>query len=293
MKDKDILLRIIKIEKTILKLYKKLYDLEINNLKDTKKYKELLNNLRLSILIEDDLFKNIDKQKLKKYLNNINCSYLLNTLSDFDFLFNKYEHLYIAKRLYEIINYQEDDLLKNLIKEDNEIYFLDQIESLSKYNREYIDRFIECKYILAFLNKNIELELLSNNFNINNSLVSKSYAILNDIEKDDYDLIFCDYLSNNLYKYMMYFLEIKSLNNLDQNDIIKIIYYQVLIKSITVFADIGLLNSLLFDIYDILDKESVNKAIINRIKYILNNQDSIKNEANILIIERIKDESSK
>lgn len=293
MKDKDILLRIIKIEKTILKLYKKLYDLEINNLKDTKKYKELLNNLRLSILIEDDLFKNIDKQKLKKYLNNINCSYLLNTLSDFDFLFNKYEHLYIAKRLYERINYQEDDLLKNLIKEDNEIYFLDQIESLSKYNREYIDKFKECKYILAFLNKNIELELLSNNFNINNSLVSKSYAILNDIEKDDYDLTFCDYLSNNLYKYMMYFLEIKSLNNLDQNDIIKIIYYQVLIKSITVFADIGLLNSLLFDIYDILDKESVNKAIINRIKYILNNQDSIKNEANILIIERIKDESSK
>lgn len=292
MKDKATLLRIIKIEKTILEIYKRLYNLEINQ-KDTIEYKEQVNNLKLSILVEDDLFNSIDKQKLSKYLNNINCSHLLRTLNDFDFLLNKYEHLYIAKRLYERINYKENNLLKNLIKEDSKFYFLNQIESLIKCNKEYIDIFRKSKYILAFLNRNIELELLSNNFNINNYLISKSSAILNEITNDDYDLAFCDYLSNDLYKYIMYFLKIKCLNNLDKEEVIKIIYYQILIKTITVFASEGLLNNLLFDICDIIDKESVNKAIINRIKNILNNYVSIKNEANMLTIERIKDESSK
>ena len=92
MNDKDLLFRIIKIEKTILNLYCILYDLEINNKNDDLEYKRQINNLKISIEIEEELISKISLEKTKEFIKYLNDNNHLNTLSDFDFILNKYEH---------------------------------------------------------------------------------------------------------------------------------------------------------------------------------------------------------
>ena len=227
-KDIDLINKIIELTKKIFKIYTYLYQLEINNKKETPLYQEYLNNLELLLDIENDYYQDIPISNIDFYIKYSNRANTFQYFTDYTLILNDYSDSFIYKRIFNklfkiktsnrIKIYQEniDELGKTYFDIDNIIYqtihedvlnsFLFEIEKTN--NLDYQSELKRIKYIVSFLNQNIEKHLkynfhISNNLYISNRILSDTFMVL----EEDYQNILVNYYEKYISK------ELEHINN--------------------------------------------------------------------------------
>lgn len=215
---------LIKITKKIYLLYQRLYKLDIEDKKDTKEYKNIINQIS-SLKEEENKLYNLDFSKYEEYLSfisdklssNVNIKTIENIINlDYNnlhfqriliTLFNKMithkdagkelipKELTEMKELIKDINipklFNGSMILQDSIKEDILYTFLFFFEEEINYksNKYLKNKLLKIKYHTSFINQNIEKEMLKNNFNLSDlyltsELTSELYKIDNKLYKD-------------------------------------------------------------------------------------------------------------
>ena len=199
----DNLQKIIVISEKIIKIYNNLYNLEINNKKETNLYKKYISYLNLLTELESETYSSISENDLSLFVGIIKESDPNIKLNDFSLVINDKYNSYVYKRILNNLRYEnnkrlinlfekEDDelminslLLDNLILEDIINAFIFETESSIKKtdNINYKNSFKMIKYLLSYLNKSIENNL-KNGFNIPNKLFLTSTILIDN--QDDF-----------------------------------------------------------------------------------------------------------
>ncbi len=198
-KDIELLNKILDLSKKILKIYSILFKLEIKHLKPSKVYSRYLNYLDVLLDLEDEYYKMIPIEKIDLYITYSDRGKTFITFSDYSLIINDFYDFYFAKRVYNHLkkikdSYKISSYQKGFIKEDeffdqvkfieakieNEIaklflYYIEQ-EKKSLKNNDYKNGLTSIKYILSFLNMDIEKELTPN-FEINDNLYLTSQSL--------------------------------------------------------------------------------------------------------------------
>ncbi|MGM9876556.1 MAG: hypothetical protein ACI310_04940 [Bacilli bacterium] len=215
---------LIKIAKNIYSLYQILYKLDIEDKKNTKEYKDIIKQISILKEGENKLY-NLDFSKYEEYLSfildklssNVNVKTTENIINlnynNLHFqrilitLFNKMmnhkdagkkltpKELTEMQKLIKDINipklFNESIKLQDSIKEDilNAFLFFLEEEINYKSNKYLKNKLLKIKYHTAYINQNIEKEMLKNNFNLSDlyltsELTSELYKIDNKLYKD-------------------------------------------------------------------------------------------------------------
>ena len=267
----DKLQELIILSEKILKIYNKLYNLEINNLKNKDEYKKNIKYLNLLIELEDEIYSNLSDKDISLYIDIIKQSDFNIKLSDFSLIINDIHNSYNLKRILNslrfeynkrlIIYLQKENseemanslLLNKFISEDIINSYLFIIEnSFSKIkNMEYKTSLKMIKYIFSYLNKKIENKY-KNNFIIPSKiyLFSKQIANQYEINNKNYKKMLNDFYIENINK------ELNKIGILDNDD--NYIYFEY--KKI---LQINLIKA-----YIVLDKENIllKRKIYDKIK---------------------------
>lgn len=128
--DFELLNNLLKISKSIYILYKKLYELEINDKKEETEYKKTIEYLKVAIGVENEAYKKLklDYEKCDAYIN-----YIINDMLPEDYNYN-YES--IAKEDFSTITIQRVliHLIRKITKMDgeNNNIFKDILEELNR-----------------------------------------------------------------------------------------------------------------------------------------------------------------
>ena len=265
--------KILMISNKILVIYNNLYNLEINNQKNSLDYHRNLNYLDIVLELENNFYQKLNPKLISFYLHFLDPNRILKNLSDYHLIINDLNQIYPKKRIYnrlleiqnnylkekyDDINYKEISLLQRTLKEDINKLFLYYEEKEFNNNSNFKDTFTMTKYILSYLNKDIE-NSLKENFNDFNKLIllSKSTSDLLEIDEDRYQ--------NYIVKFFIIYIRQEMLEYLNSNPIfldekIKYLHQELLLKS---FLKIGIENSYIkTKIYDkILSRIFDNKMI--------------------------------
>ena len=265
--------KILMISNKILIIYNNLYNLEINNQKNSLDYHRNLNYLDIVLELENNFYQKLNPKLISFYLHFLDPNRILKNLSDYHLIINDLNQIYPKKRIYnrlleiqnnylkekyDDINYKEISLLQRTLKEDINKLFLYYEEKEFNNNSNFKDTFTMTKYILSYLNKDIE-NSLKENFNDFNKLIllSKSTSDLLEIDEDRYQ--------NYIVKFFIIYIRQEMLEYLNSNPIfldekIKYLHQELLLKS---FLKIGIENSYIkTKIYDkILSRIFDNKMI--------------------------------
>ena len=291
--------KIINITKHIDTLYTELYQLEINNKKDTVEYKEILDNLNSFIKLEEKTYKSIN---ITSFICEEFTIYILMNYLDPSF-FSKYYRKDIetimnqdySNRIYiRILNQMHNNItnLNNKSNIDNQIsqiynrdllalylFFLEEIKNIEPLSM-FKESFINQKYNISFINKAIESEMFYNNF-----IIPDTYYSIIHLFKDKN-------IETDKYKEMIkrQIDEIMKLSNMDyNNDIstISSIFRQCLIRSILLTMNDEDIN----DIESYFNK-TAQDSINNRSKDFIDNCfksiSSDKSKINVLSFKPIK-----
>jgi len=295
--DKLLLNKMFLLSNKIFKLYNTLYELEINNQKNSNLYLKNLKYLNLLIDIENDLYKNIPYKKIELYLEYSDRAKLFKKIGDLTLITRDFYELYIYKRVYNRLQsiensffiekyqnsniekkepyYDKATILYQIINEDffRSLIFEADIKSQEINNKDYKNNFILLKYIISFLNKNIETNYL-NNFKVEDQLIinNKAYSDMININPKDYDRIISNYYFNNIY------LELKNIINIVPNDY-KIMLYNVIIKAyMNINPNYIYLKNI---IYDIINTNS-NLIELNVLNHYRDNVSILRSERLVL-----------
>ena len=199
----DDLQKIIVISEKIIKIYNKLYNLEIDNKKETNLYKKNLSYLNLLIELEDEIYSHISEDNLSLFIDIIKESDPNTKLNDFSLLINDKYNSYVYKRILNNLRYENNKRLINLFeKEDNEtminsllldnlilediinaFIFETELSIKKTDNINYKNSFKMIKYLLSYLNKSTENNL-KNGFSIPNKLFLTSTILIDN--QDNY-----------------------------------------------------------------------------------------------------------
>jgi hypothetical protein len=308
-KNDEELNNVLSITKSINKLYKELFQLEMENKKDTKEYEQKLHYLSLARDIEDKKYKQLNFNEKKK--EQWGC-YITKYCIDENFLTN-YESVIVQNHdskeyrrilchltnrfLYydESLNTGIIDKLKlknfsmnqinNIVSYLNEsleidyirgyLYYLNSLNHKKEYQSLY-KYFIRSKYYLSFVNSNIEREMINNKFELSSDwyLGSKLYADLVNIDNDDFQ----DYINNYSFNVI--------LNSL----------YSILVFKDSEYSDgfLGssalIMNSFIKTGLKIIDKECFDK-LKTHYQLLINNKEFLKEHFNDHISKHMVDES--
>ena len=295
--DKLLLNKMFLLSNKIFKLYNTLYELEINNQKNSNLYLKNLKYLNLLIDIENDLYKNIPYKKIELYLEYSDRAKLFKKIGDLTLITRDFYELYIYKRVYNRLQsiensffiekyqnsniekkepyYDKATILYQIINEDffRSLIFEADIKSQEINNKDYKNNFILLKYIISFLNKNIETNYL-NNFKVEDQLIinNKAYSDMININPKDYDRIISNYYFNNIY------LELKNIINIVTNDY-KIMLYNLIIKAyMNINPNYIYLKNI---IYDIINTNS-NLIELNVLNHYRDNVSILRSERLVL-----------
>jgi len=228
--------------KNIDLLYKKIFELEIKNKKDSNEYKEIVEYLKLAKDMEDNIYKrnSFDIIKFIKWLKYLSKEIKLK--SDIDYLaFQDYEKK-ITKRIFNtiIFNMKYDNSLKFAKAEQAiEIDFYNSFLSIlndfiekEEYSFLY-PKLIELKYNVVFINKEYEQDFIDKNFDISKDLYIIS-KIVSEINKIEYENIIDmkNVFGKKLFlKQMLELLEISDMDYNNTNKYFESIVRQMLIKT--------------------------------------------------------------
>ena len=215
---------IIKTTNSIKTLYNKLYELEINNKKNTEEYNKTLNYLDMAIEVENSEYDrckfNYEKSKrwmeyiLIEMLHNKFCN---NEISVLELNYEKLELRRILNCLSKYVNespksvFAEISIILRMLgvsdiekkveethslnyKMDRELkremalsflYFINKEISDNNYNNKYKNELIRTKYNLSFISKLVENNLFVDNFQFPNELNNYSKFIANSLDIND------------------------------------------------------------------------------------------------------------
>ncbi len=221
---------LVKTISSIDNLYNRLYDLEVNNQKETEEYQRLLKELISEVNNEEKQYNeyNLDFDKCTAWLNYLSGSELSNiSMTDFESIVNQNYSDRIIRRITKVLikkiisDYQKikemlpeeitsiineldfpnkDEIISQSIYSSTEVQLTIEIDILMAYltfledylnkNEPYRLDLISSKYNAAFINKDIEKTMISNNFNIPSELYinSKFVADLTKMNPLAYDL---------------------------------------------------------------------------------------------------------
>ena len=87
--DRELINKVIELTKKILKIYNNLYELELNNQKDSLEYQNNIKYLDLLIEMENNLYPKIPINKIDLYILYLDKFGLYKQLSDFTFIIKK------------------------------------------------------------------------------------------------------------------------------------------------------------------------------------------------------------
>lgn len=242
--------RLLENSKAIGILYDKLYELEINGKKDTSEYKKQIEFLKISIELEDRLYKkyNFSTEKklvIIKYL--IGYKFSKDYIEDEDSIMNQeYDEFFIRRVIRNLLGQvtQTNEGFKELYLDENDErnmdYLMRSVKVLKEldedmYNsyllflQENIDNeaykcykndFIKAKYKLIFIYDKLENKMINNNFAISKDLYlsSKFISDLWNIDLDTYNFMKDDYCEQILSKQILDFLDV---GDMDYNNRIK------------------------------------------------------------------------
>ena len=270
---------------TIESIYKKMYELEINNKSEDDSYFELINLLKSLVETENDLYKqiNLDYNKaisILKYITNNKVS--RDFITDFDSItsldFNNRVYrrilatlmIYITSNKQFIKDYLDDDYL-NFIKQNSKkepyklavetsyldtilrnflckdlltgllTFLQDNIDISNEYDRSkekqlYLDcrdDLIRTKYFISFINKDVESDMISNNFVISEKICldSKDKSDKHKIDPTLYNIVRTSTGISVSNKQLYDILEINNFHYYDSELATSVILKQCLMRS--------------------------------------------------------------
>ena len=182
----DQLVKMITLSEKILKIYNKIYTLEIQNKKDTKEYRKLLFYLNLLSDLEEEIYPDLSIDSINLYINLIKQANPTIEASDFNLIINDKNKLFLLKRIINRLKLESKRRLMSSFKKENkfDLYnsllcnqfiredllkaFLFETETsiLKTNNLEYQKALKMIKYIISYLNSSIESTLEKNYFTL-------------------------------------------------------------------------------------------------------------------------------
>jgi len=294
--DFELVEKFINMSISIEKLYKKLYELEINDKKDGSLYKKLVDYLNSSIETEKRLYDReiTDCSRCTTIVGIIMKDELNDkgVLDDTDSIAN---HDYSDRIYKRVLNNLFDRLILNkesLQSLADKLYYLgidDKDELKEMYNKASIHSALESdtlrgylsflkdyifdykmynadltksKYNVAFINSSIEDEMIRNDFNISDNyfVTSKIVSQINDVGDDEYDKIKNSYALSTIIEQANRLLEIsdKDYYDGDEEKIFDSILIRCIIDSSMQLVDEEFLASLYYDFNEFTTNNNSN-----------------------------------
>ena len=297
--DKELIHNMFAISKKILKLTNHLFELEINNQKNTQEYKKYQEYLTICEEIEASYYQKINITKIEEYIYYSDIADLFSVFSDYDLIINDFSDLYFTKRVFNKLNqlkssyliklsqeksyYQinsiaEKLLLKQIIDEEikNLFAFLTKQETNKDKNNSIKDNLINISYIIYFLNPNLIKQEQKNIF------YGTLPAFLNtfEISKKDYNFLLYIFFQRYIKSAINNIIKIEDLESKDIFQILRSTLFLNLIKAF-LLVDKNNLNKYQTNIYDIISTSNDEK-VQEKIKQIL---EEVKNSQNVILID--------
>lgn len=273
--DYELIQELTKIDTIIELIYKKLYELEINNKKDSNDFKNYLNSLKNIIKVENKIYKDANLNHIRSFaLANYILDYKLpvHFLNDIESLMTQDYSNKVLRRIMNILYhnivfdnkmYKEKfpsellELMKNIGISDIDSIVNESIHSnielrkafekdtlngylvfLQEYiNNEYYKafkiNFTHNKYITSFVYKNVENNMISDNFNIQDTFYinSRLIADLTNINLKLYEELKNDYGLEECTSQISKLINIKDSEYNDRKNIITSLLRECYIRS--------------------------------------------------------------
>lgn len=287
--------RILNVSNSINKLYKNLYDLELDGKKDSDLYKRNMEYLKLSIEVEEEIYEKIiyNQEKVELLSMYIDEKYnLYDCNSYFDYVyFNQDERgiLRVSETLYDVLDnadysfdnlYEDEDYevlyssyfskLNNMLNKEMIMNYLKENEQQIKFTNEEKDQkdlLTGFKYNASFINKQLEMQLINNDFNIENlyDIDARNNASSLKISYHDYLSVRKLYVTNVLAE------QIGNLNVFNDYDLL--ISFNQQKRSLNCYSIIANINMLdansVLDIQQLLDEVKEDEPLSNSVNNII------------------------
>ena len=289
--DKDLIEKLLNLDKEIYNLYNHLANYEINN--ETLKYEEEKEKLKKLIDFEDSIYK-LENLTEKRIIDiSIYCSNMIKYIYEEDIHDKKTDLSYkrILMKIGNIITDKDDKnkILKNFLLIDNtrtEMLYLN--ETIKTINKTSLKNALikNEKYEELFINPCIEQELLDNNFTFTDKNIYESAKLISsylNIESSIYEDLKTQYLLKCIIGRTKTLLLIP--NTLTFFDDIKAISitHKCHIKAALIYLDDDIIEKLKEDVLS----QDENRVNYNMVKEAFNEvNDDKKNLVNVRLIRR-------
>ncbi len=288
-------------------LYKKLYELEISNNKDSEEYKKTIEYLKIALEVEEEKYKKIlsSSEKVFSLLDYLLLDKMsIKESSNIESLLSQETPDRITRRIISVLNKElakDFTVINQLIPkelfmvlkmigiEDPEKMIMDDFkkkieldetleqETLNifvKILEEFINdeeyssfknQLLKIKYDVAFLNKNLESQLLFSRFNILTALLFDSKFIYEFLNLNSME---CQMLSNKYGADLVSFeieklIKSRNYNYDNQKDDISNILRQSYLRAGLLLLDDDIIDDLKFMIDDLIDEVKYFKPYYN------------------------------
>lgn len=289
--DKDLIEKLLNLDKEIYNSYNLLANYEINN--ETLKYEEEKENLKKLIDLEDSIYK-LENLTEKRIIDiSIYCSNMIKYIYEEDIHDKKTDLSYkrILMKIGNIITDKDDKnkILKNFLLIDNtrtEMFYLN--ETIKTINKTSLKNALikNEKYEELFINPCIEQELLDNNFTFTDKNIYESAKLISsylNIDSSIYEDLKTQYLLKCIIGRTKTLLLIP--NTLTFFDDIKAISitHKCHIKAALIYLDDDIIEKLKEDVLS----QDENRVNYNMVKEAFNEvDDAKKNLVNVSLIRR-------
>jgi len=261
------------ISKLILNMYKKLIDLEKNNLKNSKDYILLLSNLKLILKREEEIYKELGNniiviaEILLKYFKNelFTTNSIIQNIRE-----NKEEKMIFSKiiiKLNEEINkincsemlFEEDDIeeIEKIKKAENWFNYMEKLENTAEQDilktiikilNEYInsnhydnikDKLIKFKYLLSYSFHFLEKDLIEHNFEIESNLYWNANLIIDIYQGNikELETVYKSFAESLMEREGNNLIDLIFEENLDEDDYVNGIISEIIIRACLLFID--------------------------------------------------------
>lgn len=285
--DFDELEELIKTVNSIEVLYKKLYELEISNKKNSEEYKKTIEYLKIALEVEADKYKKIlyssdksisiiehlllgkvseDESEMEYLFSQNNSNRVVNRIAAFikKELLRDYSLMrkFLPQELSMVLKYVEiedpEQMIMDSFKTSRDLQetaeqeilnvFIKMIEEfiVDKNYNEFRNQLLRVKYDVAFVNKEVESQMMFNNFNTLSTLLFDSKFMKDILKINNFEYkIFC-----NKYAFRKVALEmdkiIKSWPFLNNNESIAFpnLLRQVYLRSLFLLMDEDIIEDL-------------------------------------------------
>lgn len=285
----EIFNKLMELYKEIEKVYDELKLLEFIGHKCDDNFLELINVLRNKLNRENKLISDL----VKVFNNNYDSVYVFinENIDGYDDVIRKrlLDHLVMYERLYIDIDYDKSE--EEIIEQEVSLKFDKLYTSCCRnlyliyysFLQEYIDssnfirlrsKLLELKYYNSFVNSDMEIQLVNNNFDINTINYIDLYFMVQFLSMDSYicDEIILDTYLDNIITSIIELLWIKDIDYNNQDKMVKSIEYQCMAR-----AGLAMLS------------ESGYKKVINIINNKVKELGRDNNKISMVIVDKILD----